>query len=103
MGALKPGNRLAGVGERVRAAPHEVEGEDTDPRPGWRSEPGRAEADRDRALVGLHHEIPTRIEVGPFAIDEERIWGFSDGREPVRSALSYRIEGGFVTEVRFFG
>ena len=50
----------------------------------------------------LHYEIQTRIEVGPFVIDEERISGFSDGREPVRSAISYRIEGGFVTEVRFF-
>jgi len=51
----------------------------------------------------LHYEIQTRIEVGPFVIDEERISGFSDGREPVRSAISYRIEGGFVTAVRFFG
>ena len=48
----------------------------------------------------LHYDIPNRIALGAYVIDEERITGFSPGGPDVRrAALIYRFEGELIREI----
>lgn len=51
---------------------------------------------------GLHADVPTRIRVGEFVIDEELVTGMSvPGLPPVlRSAVVYRVRDGLIVHVR---
>lgn len=46
------------------------------------------------ATRNLHYDIPNRIALGPYVIDEERVTGYSHGGpDMVRAALVYRFDG----------
>ena len=48
----------------------------------------------------LHYDIPNRIALGSYVIDEERVTGFSDGGpDVVRAALVYRFDRGLISEI----
>ena len=48
----------------------------------------------------LHYDIPNRIAVGPYVIDEERVTGYSPGGpEVVRAVLVYRFDGALIREI----
>ncbi len=48
----------------------------------------------------LHYDIPNRIALGPYVIDEERVTGYSPaGPEMVRAVLVYRFDGALIREI----
>jgi hypothetical protein len=48
----------------------------------------------------LHYDIPNRIALGPYVIDEERVTGYSaGGPDVVRAVLVYRFDGGLIREI----
>jgi hypothetical protein len=48
----------------------------------------------------LHYDIPNRIALGPYVIDEERVTGYSPGGpEVVRAVLIYRFDGALIHEI----
>jgi hypothetical protein len=48
----------------------------------------------------LHYDIPNRIALGPYVIDEERVTGYSPGGpEVVRALLIYRFDGALIHEI----
>ncbi len=48
----------------------------------------------------LHYEIPNRIALGAYVVDEECITGFSPGGPDVRrAALIYRFDGELIREI----
>jgi hypothetical protein len=48
----------------------------------------------------LHYDIPNRIALGPYVIDEERVTGYSHGGpEGLRAVLIYRIDGSLIHEI----
>jgi len=48
----------------------------------------------------LHYDIPNRIALGNYVIDEERVTGYAPGGpEVVRAALVYRFENGLIQEI----
>jgi hypothetical protein len=47
-----------------------------------------------------HYDIPNRIAVGPYVIDEERVTGYSrGGPDVVRAVLVYRFDGALTREM----
>jgi uncharacterized protein (TIGR02246 family) len=49
----------------------------------------------------LHAEIPTRIEVGEYVIEEERISGTSDGE--IHAVVVYHVADDLIDHVRLIG
>jgi len=48
----------------------------------------------------LHYEIPSRIALGAYVIDEERVTGYSPGGpDVVRAVLVYRVAGDLIQEI----
>jgi hypothetical protein len=48
----------------------------------------------------LHYDIPNRIALGPYVIDEERVTGYSPGGpEVVRAVLIYPFEAALIDEI----
>ena len=49
----------------------------------------------------LHYDIPNRIALGDFVIDEERVTGFTkpDSPDVVRAVLVYRFSGERIREI----
>jgi hypothetical protein len=48
----------------------------------------------------LHYDIPNRIALGPYVIDEERVTGYSPGGpDVVRAVLVYRLDGALIREI----
>jgi hypothetical protein len=48
----------------------------------------------------LHYDIPNRIALGPYVIDEERVTGYPPGGpEVVRAVLVYRFTGDLIREI----
>jgi hypothetical protein len=48
----------------------------------------------------LHYDIPNRIALGSYVIDEERVTGYSEGGpEVVRAVLVYRFNDGLIGEI----
>jgi hypothetical protein len=48
----------------------------------------------------LHYDIPNRISLGPYVIDEERVTGYSrGGPEVMRAVLIYRFDGALIHEI----
>ena len=48
----------------------------------------------------LHYEIPNRIALGAYVIDEERVTGYSPGGpDVVRAVLVYRFAGDLISEI----
>ena len=48
----------------------------------------------------LHYDIPNRISLGAYVIDEERVTGFSPGGpDVVRAALVYRFADDLISEI----
>jgi len=48
----------------------------------------------------LHYDIPNRIAIGPYVIDEERVTGYAPGRpDVVRAVLVYRFAGELISEI----
>lgn len=49
----------------------------------------------------IRYDIPNRIALGDWVIDEERVTGFSKPGSPdvVRAVLVYRISGGRIREI----
>jgi len=48
----------------------------------------------------LHYDIPNRIALGSFVIDEERVTGYSSGGpDVVRAVLVYRFTGDLIREI----
>jgi hypothetical protein len=49
----------------------------------------------------LHYDIPNRITLGDWVVDEERVTGRSGPRagEVVRAVLVYRFEDGLIREI----
>jgi hypothetical protein len=48
----------------------------------------------------LHYDIPNRIALGPYVIDEERVTGYSPGGpDVVRAVLVYRLDGALIHEI----
>jgi len=49
----------------------------------------------------IHYEIPNRIALDEWVIDEERVTGFSKPGSPevVRAVLVYRLSGGRIREI----
>jgi hypothetical protein len=49
----------------------------------------------------IRYDIPNRIALGDWVIDEERVTGFSKPGAPevVRAVLVYRISGGWIREI----
>lgn len=66
-----------------------------------------AEAVRSRYATSMNnnpdirYDIPNRIALGDWVIDEERVTGFSKPGSPdvVRAVLVYRISGGRIREI----
>ena len=49
----------------------------------------------------LHYDIPNRIALGVYVIDEERVTGYAPGGpEVVRAALIYRFAGDLIQEIQ---
>ena len=53
------------------------------------------------AAPDLHAEIETRIRIGAYVIDEERITGA--GPEPLHAVAIYHVAGGLIDRVQFLG
>ncbi len=53
----------------------------------------------------MHYDIPNRIALGDFVIDEERVTGFTKPGSPavVRAALVYRFAGELIREITVLG
>ena len=49
----------------------------------------------------LHYDIPNRIALGDWVVDEERVTGYAGSRagEVVRAALVYRFSGSLIQEI----
>lgn len=48
----------------------------------------------------LHYDIPKRIALGDYVIDEERVTGYSPGGpDVVRAVLVYRFTGDLIREI----
>ena len=49
----------------------------------------------------LHYDIPNRIALGEWVIDEERVTGYAGPRagQVVRAALVYRLSDGLIQEI----
>ena len=48
----------------------------------------------------LHYDIPNRIALGDYVIDEERVTGYSaGGPDVVRAVLVYRFDGDLIREI----
>jgi hypothetical protein len=48
----------------------------------------------------LRYDIPNRIALGTYVIDEERVTGYSPGGpEVVRAVLIYRFDGALIHEI----
>jgi hypothetical protein len=48
----------------------------------------------------LHYDIPNRIALGDYVIDEERVSGYSPGGpDVVRAVLVYRFAGDLIAEI----
>jgi len=48
----------------------------------------------------LHYDIPNRIALGAYVIDEERVTGYSaGGPDEVRAALVYRLDGDLISQI----
>ena len=48
----------------------------------------------------LHYDIPNRIALGAYVIDEERVTGYSPGGpDVVRAVLVYRFAGDLIREI----
>ena len=66
-----------------------------------------ADAVRDRYAASmernpnLHYDIPNRIALGDYVIDEERVTGMTQPGSPdvVRAVLIYRFAGGLIREI----
>ena len=50
---------------------------------------------------GIRYDIPNRIALGDYVIDEERVTGFTKPGSPdvVRAALIYRFSGNLIREI----
>jgi hypothetical protein len=50
---------------------------------------------------GIHYDIPNRISLGAFVVDEERVTGFTKPGSPAALAaiLVYRFAGGLIREI----
>ena len=48
-----------------------------------------------------HYDIPNRIAVGAFVVDEERVTGFTKPGSPIelRAVLIYRFSGALIHEI----
>ena len=52
----------------------------------------------------LHYEIPNRIALGDWVVDEERVTGYAaGGPEVVRAILLYRFEDDLIKEILILG
>ena len=53
----------------------------------------------------LHYEIPNRIALGDWVVDEERVTGYAAPRagEVVRAVLIYRFSGRLIQEITILG
>ena len=49
----------------------------------------------------MHYDIPNRIALGTFVVDEERVTGFTKPGSPaeVRAVLIYRFSGDLIQEI----
>ena len=49
----------------------------------------------------IHYDIPNRIAMGEWVVDEERVTGFSKPGAPevIRAVLVYRVSGGLIREI----
>jgi len=49
----------------------------------------------------MHYDIPNRIALGAFVVDEERVTGFTKPGSPaaVRAVLIYRFSGDLMQEI----
>lgn len=48
----------------------------------------------------LHYDIPNRIALGDYVIDEERVTGYAPGEpDVVRAVLIYRFAGDLIREI----
>lgn len=49
----------------------------------------------------IHYDIPNRISLGAFVVDEERVTGFTKpgSRPEVRAILIYRLSGELIREI----
>jgi hypothetical protein len=48
----------------------------------------------------LRYDIPNRIALGSYVIDEERVTGYSEGGpDVVRAVLVYRFKDGLISEI----
>jgi hypothetical protein len=49
----------------------------------------------------IHYDIPNRISLGPFVVDEESVTGFTKPGAPsqLRAILIYRISGDLIHEI----
>jgi hypothetical protein len=49
----------------------------------------------------IHYDIPNRISLGAFVVDEERVTGFTKPGSPaeVRAVLVYRFSGDLISEI----
>ena len=52
------------------------------------------------ASPNLHAEIATRIRIGAYVIDEERITGRRDSADEVRVVAIYHVAGDVIDHVR---
>jgi hypothetical protein len=50
----------------------------------------------------LHAEVPRRIRVGEFVVDEERVTGLPGRAEPLHAVVVYRVREGVIVHVRLF-
>jgi hypothetical protein len=49
----------------------------------------------------IRYEIPNRIAIGAYVIDEERVTGYSQGGpNVVRAVLVYRFKAGLIAEIQ---
>ena len=49
----------------------------------------------------LHYDIPNRIALGAFVVDEERVTGYAAGGPAVvRAVLIYRLTGDLIQEIQ---
>ena len=49
----------------------------------------------------IHYDIPNRISLGPFVVDEEYVTGFTKAGSPseLRAILIYRFSGDLICEI----
>ncbi len=50
----------------------------------------------------LHAEVPSRIRVGEFVVDEELVTGLPGRREPLHAVVVYRLRDGLIIHARMF-